>query len=119
MKKLEAQSVRNPTAQLTRAALVRADDEARRIPWQRLQKTRKQYIDWQEFQLWVRSRGAPNCRAPIWFASLWLNVSAFPSSSHSDPSEDTLPGGTAAAIAQPFAALMRRKRRAAFAVLPP
>jgi hypothetical protein len=39
MKKLKAQSVRNPTAQLKRAALVRADDEARRIPWQRLQKT--------------------------------------------------------------------------------
>src|SRR6516162_11943418 len=38
MKKLKAQSVRNPSAQLKRAALVRADDEARRIPCQRLWK---------------------------------------------------------------------------------
>jgi hypothetical protein len=73
MKKLEAQSVRNPTAQLTRAALVRADDEARRIPWQRLHKTRKQYIDWidrQQFQLWVRSILEVEGSIPDWLIEI-------------------------------------------------
>jgi hypothetical protein len=32
-----------------------ADDEARRIPWQRIYDARNQYIDWQEFYLWARS----------------------------------------------------------------
>jgi hypothetical protein len=41
--------------QSTRAPRARADKEARRIPWQRLCAARNQYIDWQEFYLWVRS----------------------------------------------------------------
>ena len=47
--------MRDSTARLQRAARERADDEARRIPWQRLLDARNQYIDWQEFSLWVRS----------------------------------------------------------------
>ena len=46
---------RNSAAQLQRAARERADDQARRIPWQRLYDARNQYIDWQEFNLWARS----------------------------------------------------------------
>ena len=70
MKKLKTQSLRNPTAQLKRAALVRADDEARRIPWQRLQETRNQYIDWQEFQLWVRSILEVEGHIPDWLIEI-------------------------------------------------
>jgi hypothetical protein len=46
---------RNSAAKLQRAARERADDQARRIPWQRLYDARNQYIDWQEFNLWARS----------------------------------------------------------------
>ena len=46
---------RNSATQLQRAARERADDQARRIPWQRLYDARNQYIDWQEFNLWARS----------------------------------------------------------------
>jgi hypothetical protein len=38
-----------------RLAQERADAQARRVPWQRLLHTRNEYIDWQEFYLWVRS----------------------------------------------------------------
>jgi hypothetical protein len=66
LKKVKTHSLRNPTAQLKRAALVRADDEARRIPWLRLQETRNQYIDWQEFQLWMRSILEVEGHIPNW-----------------------------------------------------
>jgi hypothetical protein len=55
VKKSKRESVRGSTARLQRAARERADDEARRIPWQRLLDTQNLYIDWQEFYLWVRS----------------------------------------------------------------
>ena len=70
MKKLKTQSLRNPTAHLKRAALFRADDEARRIPWQRLQDARNQYIDWQEFQLWVRSILEVEGSIPNWMIEI-------------------------------------------------
>ena len=41
MKKSKRESVRDSTARLQRAARQRADDEARRIPWQRLLDTQK------------------------------------------------------------------------------
>jgi hypothetical protein len=44
----------------------RADEEARRIPWQRLLEARDQYIDWQEFCLWVRSILEVEERIPEW-----------------------------------------------------
>jgi len=37
------------------AAGERADNEAHRVPWQRLFEARNHYIDWQKFYLWVRS----------------------------------------------------------------
>ncbi|MGB9257706.1 MAG: hypothetical protein WCC25_22920, partial [Candidatus Korobacteraceae bacterium] len=55
MNKSKSQSVRDSTTRLRRAARERADDEARRIPWQRLLDARNEYIDWQEFNLCVRS----------------------------------------------------------------
>ena len=60
LKKTKGESVLDSTARLRRAARERADDEARRIPWQQLYDARNQYIDWQEFYLWVRN-GAVGC----------------------------------------------------------
>ena len=51
---------------LQRFARERADDEARRIPWQRLYEARNQYIDWQEFYLWVRSILEVENEIPNW-----------------------------------------------------
>ena len=62
--------MRNSTAQLQRAARERADDEARRIPWQRLLDTQNQYIDWQEFYLWVRSILEVEDRIPDWLIEI-------------------------------------------------
>src|SRR5215831_3784405 len=70
LKKLKTESLRNPKAQLRRAALVRADDEARRIPWQRLQQTRNQYIDWQEFCFWARSILETEKGIPDWLRAV-------------------------------------------------
>ena len=70
LKRLKTQSLRNPTALLKRAAVVRADDEALRIPWQRLQDARNQYIDWQEFQLWVRSILEVEGHIPDWLTEI-------------------------------------------------
>jgi hypothetical protein len=55
LKKSRSQSARDSTARLQRSARDRADEQARRIPWQRLHQARNQYIDWQEFNLWARS----------------------------------------------------------------
>ena len=70
LKKSNAKSARDSTARLQRAARERADEQARRIPWQRLQQARNQYIDWQEFNLWARSileveKGIPDSLAEI------------------------------------------------------
>ena len=70
MKKSKRESVRDSTARLQRAARQRADDEARRIPWQRLLDTRNQYIDWQEFYLWVRSILEVEDRIPDWLPEI-------------------------------------------------
>ena len=61
---------RNSTTQLQRLARERADDEARRIPWQRLFDARNQYIDWQEFYLWSRSILEVERRVPDWLAAV-------------------------------------------------
>jgi len=62
--------VRDSTARLQRAARQRADEEARRIPWQRLYEVRNQYIDWQEFHLWVRSILEVEDRIPDWLVEI-------------------------------------------------
>jgi hypothetical protein len=51
---------------LRRAARERADNEARRVPWQKLLEARNRYIDWQEFYLWVRSILEVEHRVPAW-----------------------------------------------------
>ena len=55
MKKTSVHRQRDATARLQKSARIRADEEARRIPWQRLQEARNRYIDRQEFYLWARS----------------------------------------------------------------
>ena len=70
MKKSIGESVRDSTARLQRAARQRADDEARRIPWQQLYDARNQYIDWQEFYLWVRSILEVADGIPVWLAEI-------------------------------------------------
>ena len=73
MKKSKRESVRDSTARLQRAARERADDEARRIPWQRLYEVRNQYIDWQEFNLWARSILEVEERIIDWLAEILQN----------------------------------------------
>jgi hypothetical protein len=70
LKETQSQSVRDSTARLQRAARERADDEARRIPWQRLLDARNQYVDWQEFYLWVRSILEVENRMPDWLVKI-------------------------------------------------
>ena len=70
MNKSKSQSVRDSTTRLQRAARERADDEARRIPWQRLLDARNEYIDWQEFSLWVRSILEVENRIPDWLVEI-------------------------------------------------
>ena len=62
--------MRDSTARLQRAARQRADEEARRIPWQRLLEVRNQYIDWQEFNLWARSILEVEQGVPDWLAEI-------------------------------------------------
>ena len=62
--------MRNLTSQLQRIARERADDEARRIPWQRLYDARNQYVNWQEFNLWARSILEVEGRVPDWLAEI-------------------------------------------------
>jgi hypothetical protein len=60
----------NPTAELQRVARERAEEQARRIPWQRLLDARNQYLEWQEFCLWVRSTLELEERIPDWLAEI-------------------------------------------------
>jgi hypothetical protein len=61
---------RNNVARLSRLAVERADAQARRVPWQRLLNVRTQYIDWQEFYLWVRSILEVEVRIPDWLIAI-------------------------------------------------
>ena len=68
--KTKRSPIRKSAAQLQRFARERADDQARRIPWQRLFEARNQYIDWQEFYLWVRSILEVEDRIPDWLVEI-------------------------------------------------
>jgi hypothetical protein len=70
LKKSKGKSVLDSTVRLQRAARERADDQARRIPWQRLYEARNQYIDWQEFYLWVRSILEVEDGIPNWLVEI-------------------------------------------------
>ncbi len=61
---------RNHVARVQHLARERADAQARRIPWQRLLDTRNEYIDWQEFYLWVRSVLEVENRIPDWLVEI-------------------------------------------------
>ena len=62
--------MRNTAVQLQRLARERADEQARRISWQRLLDTRTQYIDWQEFYLWARSILEVDEQIPDWLVDI-------------------------------------------------
>lgn len=70
LKKPAVQSIGRTTARLQKSARIRADEEARRAPWQRLQETRVQYIDWQEFCFWARSILESEKGLPDWLRSV-------------------------------------------------
>jgi len=70
LQKTKNYTVRNSAVQLQRAARERADDQARRIPWQRLYDARNQYTDWQEFSLWTRSILEVEKGIPDWLAKI-------------------------------------------------
>src|SRR5579863_2042278 len=44
----------------------RADQQARRVPWQRLLEARTEYADWQVFNFWVRSIVEAEGAIPDW-----------------------------------------------------
>ena len=60
--------MRKSSTRLQQLACARADAQSRRIPWQRLLEARNQYIDWQEFYLWVRSILEIEQCVPDWLA---------------------------------------------------
>ena len=71
--------MRHTTARLRKSARIRADKEARRIPWQRLQETRHLYIDWQEFCFWARSILEAEKGVPAWLTpALQTRCPGFP-----------------------------------------
>ncbi len=70
MRTKKRSSTRKSIAQIERLARERADKQARRIPWQRLLDTRNEYIDWQEFYLWVRSILEVEHRIPDWLVEM-------------------------------------------------
>ena len=61
---------RGSVRRLQQLARERADSQARRIPWQQLQESRNQYIDWQEFYLWARSILDIENRIPDWLGGI-------------------------------------------------
>ncbi len=70
MGKAKRPPTRNSLTQLQRLARERADDQARRIPWSRLLHARNEYIDWQEFYLWVRSILEVDEHIPDWLVDI-------------------------------------------------
>src|SRR5215469_4135801 len=61
---------RNHIARVQRLARERAEAQARPVPWQQLLQSRNQYIDWQEFYLWVRSVLGSENRIPEWLIEI-------------------------------------------------
>jgi hypothetical protein len=68
--KTTRQSVRESSTRLQHFARQRADEQARRVPWQRLQEARNHYIDWQEFCFWVRSIVETEGDVPGWLSEI-------------------------------------------------
>ena len=70
MTKTRRQSVHESSVRLQNFARQRADEQARRIPWQRLEEARNHYIGWQEFCFWVRSILEIEDDVPRWLAAI-------------------------------------------------
>jgi len=47
-----------------------ADREARRIPWQRLQEAKGQYVEWNAFSLWARAIAEAEGQVPAWLVKV-------------------------------------------------
>jgi hypothetical protein len=64
--KTTRRDVAKTSSTLQRAARERADNEAGRVRWEKLLEARNQYIDWQEFYLWLRSILEVEHCVPAW-----------------------------------------------------
>jgi hypothetical protein len=61
---------RNASAKLHRLAQERAEEQARRIPWRRLDETRTEYVEWQELCFWVRVIVEAEGEMPDWLSAV-------------------------------------------------
>ena len=68
--KKERRRADNSVYKIERAARDRADDQARRVPWQLLLETRNQYVEMQEFCFWARSVIEIEDGIPGWLAKM-------------------------------------------------
>ena len=68
--KKERRRADNSVYKIERAARDRADDQARRVPWQLLLETRNQYVEMQEFYFWARSVIETEDGIPGWLAKM-------------------------------------------------
>ena len=59
-----------PDYKIERAARDRADEQALRVPWQRLWETHNQYVEMQEFYCWARSIIETEDGVPDWLARI-------------------------------------------------
>jgi hypothetical protein len=73
LKNSRKESVSGSSTRLQSFARNRADEQARRIPWQQLFEARNQYIDWQEFYQWIRSILDVEACIPDWVAEILQN----------------------------------------------
>jgi len=62
--------VHKSRVRLQNFARQRADEQARRVPWQRLEESRNHYIAWQEVSFWVRSILEVEDLVPDWLAEI-------------------------------------------------
>ena len=68
--KKERRRADNSVYKIERAARDRADDQARRVPWQLLLETRNRYVEMQEFCFWARSVIETEDGIPGWLAKM-------------------------------------------------
>ena len=62
------QSVSSVERQVEDEARRQAEQQARKVPWPVLLESRKQYIDWEAFTLWVRAIAEAEPQAPEWLS---------------------------------------------------
>ena len=60
----------NSVYKIERTARDRADDQARRVPWELLLETRNQYVEMQELYFWARSVIETEDGIPEWLANM-------------------------------------------------